>query len=150
MMSGLALAETTPGPLIMVLQFVGFAGAWQHPGGMPPLLAGTLGAAITTWVTFLPSFLFVLAGAPHLERLRQARALANALTGITAAVVGVILNLAVWFGLHAFFPEPGRLDLSVLALSVIFFFGLWKGRWSVVAVVAAGAVLGLASRALGG
>jgi chromate transporter len=150
MMSGLALAETTPGPLIMVLQFVGFAGAWQHPGGMPPLLAGTLGAAITTWATFLPSFLFVLAGAPHMERLRQARALANALTGITAAVVGVILNLAVWFGLHAFFPAPGKPDFLVITLSVLFFVGLWRGRWSVMAVVAAGGLLGLAAKVLSG
>lgn len=143
MMSGLALAETTPGPLIMVLQFVGFAGAWQHPGSLPPLLAGTLGAALTTWVTFLPSFLFVLAGAPHMERLRQVRALSAALTGITAAVVGVMMNLAVWFGLHAVFPGIDQPDFFVLTLSLVFFLGLWKGRWSVLPVVAAGAVLGL-------
>jgi len=143
MMSGLALAETTPGPLIMVLQFVGFVGAWQNPGSLPPLLAGTLGAAITTWVTFLPSFLFILAGAPYMERLRQVRTLTFALKGITAAVVGVILNLAVWFGLHAFFPAPGKWDAFVIVASVMFFLGLWKGGWSIPTVLAAGGILGL-------
>lgn len=145
MMSGLALAETTPGPLIMVLQFVGFAGAWQNPAGLPPLLAGTIGAAITTWCTFLPSFLFVLTGAPYIDRLRHIRALAAALSTITAAVVGVILNLAVWFGLHVIQPRPGHIDFLALGLSVIFFLGLWKGRWNLLTVVAAGAVIGLAS-----
>jgi chromate transporter len=149
MMTGLALAETTPGPLIMVLQFVGFAGAWHHPGGLSPLVAGTLGAAITTWCTFLPSFLFVLTGAPHIERLRKAKALSAALSAITAAVVGVVLNLAVWFGLHAVAPEPGRIDYFVLGLSVVFFLGLWKGRWSILAVVGAGALAGLIGHFLG-
>lgn len=144
MMTGLALAETTPGPLILVLQFVGFTGAWQHPGTFPPLLAGTLGAAITTWTTFLPSFLFILAGAPHMDRLRNVRALAAALSTITAAVVGVVLNLAVWFGMHALFPDEARLDVSALVLSAIFFLGLWKGRWNILAVIGAGAFLGLA------
>lgn len=146
MMAGLALAETTPGPLIMVLQFVGFAGAWQNPGSLPPLLAGTLGAAITSWVTFLPSFLFILAGAPYMEHLRHVRALVFALSGITAAVVGVILNLAVWFGLHAFLPTPGKPDIFVMMLSVIFFLGLWKGRWGVIPVVMAGGTLGLIAK----
>jgi len=146
MMTGLALAETTPGPLIMVLQFVGFAGAWQNPGTFPPLVAGTLGAAITTWTTFLPSFLFILAGAPHIDRLRNARALTAALSTITAAVVGVVLNLAVWFGLHVLFPNGGRMDLLALAFSIIFFFGLWKGRWNILVVIGAGALLGLAAR----
>src|SRR6185369_10757518 len=91
MMSGLALAETTPGPLIMVLQFVGFVGGWQHPGPFPPWLAATLGAALTTWVTFVPCFLFVFLGGPHVETLRARPAVSAALTGITAAVVGVIL-----------------------------------------------------------
>lgn len=143
MMTGLALAETTPGPLIMVLQFVGFAGAWHHPGNLPPLIAATFGAAITTWCTFLPSFLFVLAGAPHIDRLRHAKILAAALSTITAAVVGVVLNLAVWFGWHAIVPQAGNIDYFVLSLAVIFFLGLWKGRWNLLAVVGAGAVLGL-------
>ena len=150
MMSGLALAETTPGPLIMVLQFVGFAGAWQNPGTLPPLLAGTLAAGITTWVTFLPSFLFILAGAPHMERLRHAKALSFALSGITAAVVGVILNLGVWFGLHAFFPAPGKPDIFVMILSVVFFLGLWKGRWGVIPVVMAGGIAGLLAKLASG
>ncbi|MFZ4682268.1 MAG: chromate efflux transporter [Terrimicrobiaceae bacterium] len=150
MMSGLALAETTPGPLIMVLQFVGFAGAWQNPGTLSPLLAGTLAAGITTWVTFLPSFLFILAGAPHMERLRHAKGFSFALSGITAAVVGVILNLAVWFGLHAFFPAPGKPDYFVMAMSVVFFLGLRKGRWGVIPVVLAGGGAGLLAKLIFG
>jgi chromate transporter len=108
MLDGLGLAETTPGPLILVLQFVGFLGAYHHPGPLPPLLAGALGAALTTWVTFVPCFLWIFLGAPHVERLRGNRRLAAALEMITAAVVGVILNLAVWFALHVFFAEVGR------------------------------------------
>ncbi|MGB9276816.1 MAG: chromate efflux transporter [Terrimicrobiaceae bacterium] len=150
MMAGLALAETTPGPLIMVLQFVGFVGAWQNPGGLSPLIAGTLGAAITTWTTFLPSFLFVLAGAPYVERVRHIRALSAALSTVTAAVVGVILNLAVWFGQHVFFPTQFRPDAYAIALATLFFFGLWKGRWSAVSVVVAGGLLGLAGKLLAG
>jgi chromate transporter len=143
MMTGLALAETTPGPLIMVLQFVGFAGAWHHPAGLSPLAAGTLGATMTTWCTFLPSFLFVLVGAPHIDGLRKARALSTALSAITAAVVGVVLNLAVWFGVHALAPEGGRIDFFVLGLSIVFFLGLWKARWNILAVVGAGGLAGL-------
>jgi len=150
MMAGLALAETTPGPLIMVLQFVGFVGAWQNPGGLPPLLVGTLGAAITTWATFLPSFLFVLAGAPFIERLRHLKALSAALSTITAAVVGVILNLAVWFGGHVLFPAQGRPDFYAMILAAVFFLGLWKGKWSVVLVVIAGGLLGLGGKLLFG
>lgn len=107
MLDGLALAETTPGPLIMVLQFVGFLAAFQHQGGMAPLAAGVLGALLTTWVTFAPSFMFIFLGAPYIEALRGNRALHAALSAITAAVVGVILNLSVWFALHTLF---GRLD----------------------------------------
>jgi chromate transporter len=150
MMAGLALAETTPGPLIMVLQFVGFVGAWQYAGGLSPLIAGTLGAAITTWTTFLPSFLFVLAGAPFIERVRHIKALNAALSTITAAVVGVILNLAVWFGQHVFLPAQYRPDFYAIALATLCFFGLWKGKWSTIAVVIAGALLGLAGRLLPG
>jgi chromate transporter len=103
MIDGLALAETTPGPLIMVLQFVGFIAAYRHPGTLDPLTAAFLGAALTTWVTFVPSFLFIFAGAPYIEALRSHRPLHAALSTITAAVVGVILNLAVWFALHTVF-----------------------------------------------
>lgn len=105
MLDGLGMAETTPGPLIMVTQFVGFMGALRDAGGIPPLLAGTLGGLLTTWVTFAPCFLWIFLGAPFIERLRDNSTLSAALTAITAAVVGVILNLAVWFALHVLFGE---------------------------------------------
>ncbi|HEX4735936.1 MAG TPA: chromate efflux transporter [Allosphingosinicella sp.] len=122
MLDGLGMAETTPGPLIMVLQFVGFMGAYRHPGLLPPLLAGTLGGLLATWVTFIPCFLWIFLGAPYIERLRGNAALAGALAAITAAVVGVVLNLALWFAVHALFGRvfafragPIALDLPVLA-----------------------------------
>ena len=105
MMDGLGLAETTPGPLIMVLQFVGFMGGWNKAGNLSPLVAGTLGALITTWATFVPCFLWIFLGAPHIEQLRGNVKVSTALSAVTAAVVGVVLNLAVWFGLHVLFPE---------------------------------------------
>ncbi|TPK90884.1 chromate efflux transporter [Mesorhizobium sp. B2-4-12] len=105
MLDGLGMAETTPGPLIMVTQFVGFMGAFRAPGTLHPLVAGTLGGLLTTWVTFTPCFLWIFLGAPYIERLRSNKALSAALATITAAVVGVILNLAVWFGLHVLFRE---------------------------------------------
>ena len=94
MLDGLGMAETTPGPLIMVLQFVGFMAAFRDPGTLPPMLAGTLGGLLATWVTFTPCFLWIFLGAPFIEALRGNKALAGALSAITAAVVGVILNLA--------------------------------------------------------
>jgi chromate transporter len=121
MLDGLGMAETTPGPLIMVTQFVGFMGAFRAPGGLSPLLAGTLGGLLTTWVTFVPCFLWIFVGAPFVEALRGNKALSAALATITAAVVGVILNLAVWFALHVLFAEVrsvpmlgGELDVPVL------------------------------------
>ena len=108
MVQGLALAETTPGPLILVLSYVGFLGAWRDPGSLDPILAGVLGATVSTWVTFVPCFLWIFLGAPYIERLRGNRALSAALAAITAAVVGVILNLSIWFGLHVLFGEVGR------------------------------------------
>ena len=116
LLDGLGLAETTPGPLILVLQFVGFMAAFRNPGGLDPMLAGVLGAALTTWVTFVPCFLWIFLGAPYVEKLRGNKALAAALSTITAAVVGVMLNLTVWFGLHVLFGEVGRLDLGALQL----------------------------------
>jgi chromate transporter len=107
MVDGLAMAETTPGPLIIVLQFVAFLGAWRHPAELAPLVAAVAGSLVTTWVTFVPSFLFVFLGAPWIERLRHQRALADALAAITAAVVGVILELTMWFALHTWFGEVG-------------------------------------------
>jgi chromate transporter len=105
MLDGLGMAETTPGPLIMVLQFVGFVGAYRQPGALSPLVAATLGGLLATWVTFTPCFLWIFVGAPYIERLRGNRALAGALSAITAAVVGVILNLAIWFAIHTLFRD---------------------------------------------
>ena len=105
MLDGLGMAETTPGPLIMVLQFVGFMAAYRDPGTLPPMLAATLGGLLATWVTFMPCFLWIFLGAPFVETLRGNKGLAGALTTITAAVVGVILNLSIWFALHTVFRE---------------------------------------------
>lgn len=105
MLDGLGMAETTPGPLIMVVQFVGFMGAYRNPGMLDPMVAGTLGALLTTWVTFVPCFLWIFLGAPYIESLRGNKSLSAALSGITAAIVGVVLNLAVWFSLHVVFGE---------------------------------------------
>ncbi|MFN7955605.1 MAG: chromate efflux transporter [bacterium] len=143
MIDGLALAETTPGPLIMVVQFVGFLAAFHHPGTLAPVVAGTLGALITTWVTFLPCFLWIFAGAPHIERLRQVRSLRNALTAVTAAVVGVVLNLAVWFGVHTIFPDGGGIHLFALVLAAGTFYGMMRRNWGLIRVVLAGAAIGL-------
>ncbi len=118
MLDGLGMAETTPGPLIMVTQFVGFVGAYRAPGMLDPLLAGSLGALATTWVTFAPCFLWIFLGAPYVEALRGNRVLARALTGITAAVVGVVLNLAVWFGLRVMFAELGEGMGGVIAVQL--------------------------------
>jgi chromate transporter len=122
MLDGLGMAETTPGPLIMVLQFVGFMGAYRHPGALSPLLAGTLGGLLATWVTFIPCFLWIFLGAPFIERMRGNKALSGALSAITAAVVGVVLNLAIWFAIHTIFRAvrpveagPIQFDMPVLA-----------------------------------
>lgn len=118
MLDGLGMAETTPGPLIMVLQFVGFLGAYRNPGLLSPLLAGTLGGLLATWVTFVPCFLWIFLGAPFIERMRGNRALAGALAAVTAAVVGVVLNLAVWFAIHTLFRETWKLRAGPLAFDV--------------------------------
>lgn len=157
MLDGLGLAETTPGPLIMVTQFVGFLGAFRHPGGLNPVLAGTLGALVTVWATFAPSFLWIFLGAPFIEHLRGNRLLGAALGAITAAVVGVILNLAVWLGLHVLFgtvteravlgmtvpvPHLATLDVSLLLLAVAAVVGIWRFRWGIVPVVLGSAMAG--------
>jgi chromate transporter len=111
MVDGLGLAETTPGPLIMVLQFVGFLAAYRAPGTLDPLLAGCLGALLTTWVTFAPCFLWIFLGAPYVEALRGNPAISAALSAITAAVVGVVMNLALWFALHVVFREVRTFDM---------------------------------------
>jgi chromate transporter len=143
MLDGLGLAETTPGPLIMVLQFVGFLGAWNHPGNLPPLMSATLGALITTWTTFVPCFLWVFLGAPYIEKLRGNESLTSALSTVTAAVVGVILNLAVWFGLHVIFPRNGNVDWFAVLVCAVAFIGMLRWKWNIVSVVLGGGLLGL-------
>jgi chromate transporter len=134
---GLALAETTPGPLIMVLQFVGFMAAWHRPEGLPPELSAVLGALVTTWATFLPCFLFIFLGAPYIEVLRQNRALKNVLSAVTAAVVGVILNLALVFGVAVV------KDAFSFVLTLVSFFVLVRHRIDVLWVVLGGGLVGL-------
>ncbi|MYZ48860.1 chromate transporter, partial [Propylenella binzhouense] len=118
MLTGLGLAETTPGPLILVLVFVGFLGGFRGETGLDPYLAGTIGALVTVWTTFAPCFLWIFLGAPFIEALRGNRALNGALSAITAAVVGVIANLAVWFAIHVLFAEVGVARLGPVALPV--------------------------------
>jgi chromate transporter len=149
MLDGLGLAETTPGPLIMVLQFVGFLGGWQHPGNLPPLLAATIGACITTWTTFVPCFLWIFLGAPHIEQMRGNARVTAALSTVTAAVVGVILNLAVWFGIQVLFPAAGQgrtVDWFAVVVSVVAFAGMVRWKWNIVPVVIAAGILGIAYR----
>ncbi len=142
MLTGLGLAETTPGPLIMVVQFVGFMAAWNHPGDLPAWLAGSLGAFLTTWVTFVPSFLYIFLGAPYVEKLRQNKNLSSALTAITAAVVGVIFNLSIWFGWHTLFVN-GHADYFALCLSITAFLAIWKWKWNIIPVVMCCGVIGM-------
>jgi chromate transporter len=144
MLDGLGLAETTPGPLIMVLQFVGFLGGWNHPGSLPPLVAATLGAALTTWVTFVPCFIWIFLGAPHIERMRGHPRLNAALTAVTAAVVGVILNLAGWFAGHVIFPKNAPVDWFAFAVALAAFLALQRYKAGIIPVVFAGGALGLA------
>jgi chromate transporter len=118
MIDGLGLAETTPGPLILVLQFVGFLGAFRDPGALNPFLAGAIGASVTVWVTFVPSFLWIFLGAPYIESLRGNRVLHAAMSTVTAAVVGVVLNLSVWFTLHAAFEHVREAALGPFKLSL--------------------------------
>ena len=150
MLDGLGLAETTPGPLIMVLQFAGFLGAWHHPGALAPLTAATLGALITTWATFVPCFIWIFLGAPHVERLRAQPRLTAALSAITAAVVGVMLNLTVWFGWHVLHPAAGRFDAVAAVIAVVAFVGIVRGKWNVIAVIGGCAVAGWLVAAVSG
>ena len=149
MLDGLGLAETTPGPLIMVLQFVGFMGGWHQPGQLSPLIAATLGALVTTWVTFIPSFLWIFLGGPHIEQLRGNRKITMALSAVTAAVVGVVLNLAVWFALHVVHPATG-LDWFAIALGLVALLAMLRWKLGVIPVVLAGGAIGLISSLFGG
>ncbi|MCX6938514.1 MAG: chromate efflux transporter [Verrucomicrobia bacterium] len=144
MLDGLAFAETTPGPLIMVLQFVGFMGGWAHPdAGLSPLAAATLGAAMTTWVTFVPCFLWIFLGAPYIERLRGNKALGAALSAVTAAVVGVILNLAVWFAGQVWHPAGSGWNGFALAVSVLAFVALHRFKANLIVVLAVSGAAGV-------
>jgi len=143
MMDGLGLAETTPGPLIMVVQFVGFVGAWNNPGDLTPLRAATLGALLTTWVTFVPCFLWIFLGAPHIEQLRRNAGLSSSLSAVTAAVVGVVLNLAVWFAVHTMITGIHGIDWFLVALSVACFAVMTRWKIEIIPVLLISAALGL-------
>ena len=142
-LDGLALAETTPGPLIMVLQFVGFMACWNHPEGISQAASAVLGALITTWTTFLPCFVFVFLGAPWIEQLRGHEGLTTALSGVTASVVGVILNLALVFGAAVILPATGGVVWFALVVGIAAFVALHRFKAGIVWVVLAGAAAGL-------
>jgi chromate transporter len=164
MLDGLGMAETTPGPLIMVLQFVGFMAAFRDPGSLSPMMAGTLGGLLATWVTFTPCFLWIFLGAPFIEVLRGNRALNGALSAITAAVVGVVLNLAIWFAIHSIFrdtvpirafplsfeaPRLASVDWLALALSVAAAVAIFRFKVGMIPTLAACCGVGLALYLLG-
>lgn len=157
MADALALAETTPGPLILVTQFIGFAAAFRDAGSLPPLLAGSLGAGLTLWVTFVPCFLWIFLGAPHVEALRHHRPMANALAAITAAVVGVIANLGLWFAFHTLFSETAQFQYGPLvptlpvlstfqwgslAIAVAAFIALTRHHLNIITVLFCSAIVG--------
>ncbi|HVG06790.1 MAG TPA: chromate efflux transporter [Thermoanaerobaculia bacterium] len=159
MLDGLGMAETTPGPLIQVVQFVGFLGAFRHPGTLNPWTAAILGSLVTTWVTYVPCFLWIFLGAPYIEALRGKKGLSRALAGITAAVVGVILNLAVWFSIHVLFREVGEarwmgmrllvpvwetVDWAAVVLAAFAFLALFRFKLGMMTTLAASAAAGLA------
>jgi chromate transporter len=161
MLDGLGMAETTPGPLIQVVQFVGFLGAYRHPGTFSPLVAGIGGSLVTTWVTFVPCFLWIFLGAPYIERLRGQRALTAALSAVTAAIVGVIANLAVWFSLHTLFarvgevrlgilhllsPDPSSLDPAALILAILALVAVFRFKLGMIPTLLGCALLGLGWR----
>jgi chromate transporter len=164
MLDGLGMAETTPGPLIMVVQFVGFMAAFRDAGGLSPLVAATLGGLLATWVTFTPCFLWIFLGAPYIEKLRGNKPLAGALTAITAAVVGVILNLSIWFALHTLFrqtvpvhgfgfafdaPVFSSVDVPALVLSIAAATAIFRFNVGMLAVLAASCITGVLLRAAG-
>ena len=164
MLDGLGMAETTPGPLIMVVQFVGFMAAFRDAGGLPPMLAATLGGLLATWVTFAPCFLWIFAGAPYIETMRGNKALAGALSAITAAVVGVILNLSIWFALHTLFrqtfevksfglafeaPVLSSVDVPALVLAIAAATAIFRFKLGMLTVLAASCAAGVLLRLTG-
>jgi chromate transporter len=142
MMDGLALAETTPGPLIMVNQFVAYVAAYLHAQGLTPAVAGAIGGMLATWVTFVPSTLWIFIGAPYIDSLRKNVKLSSALTAITAAVVGVVLNLAVNFARHTLLPDSGGFEWYALVASIIAFVGMARFRWGMIPVIIGSALAG--------
>jgi chromate transporter len=164
MLDGLGMAETTPGPLIMVLQFVGFMAAFRDPGTLPPMIAGTLGGLLATWVTFTPCFLWIFLGAPFIERLRGNPAITAALSAISAAVVGVIMNLAIWFAIHTIFraaepfrgfglrfdlPVPSSVDPWALALAIAAMVAIFRFKVGMIRTLVACSVAGVSLHLLG-
>jgi chromate transporter len=142
MIDGLGLAETTPGPLIMVGQFVGYLAAYTNAKGLHPSVAGSLGGLLTTWVTFTPCFLWIFLGAPYIERLRKNIRLGSALSAITAAIVGVVLNLSVIFTYHVLMPEDRGFDWYALFASAIAFAGMYRFKWGMIPVIIVSAAAG--------
>jgi chromate transporter len=138
MVRGLGLAETTPGPLIMVVVFVAYLGAYRSPGSLTPWVAGVVAGLLVTWATFVPCFMFIFVGAPYVERLRGNQTIAAALSGITASVVGVIANLALYFGVHTLFQRTFTVDNGPLRLIVPH---LTSARWVSIAIAAVAALL---------
>jgi chromate transporter len=148
MMTGLGLAETTPGPLILVLEFVGFAAGWQHPDLATPLASAWLGAVMAVWATFLPSFLFVLAAAPWIERIGRWPRANALLAAVTAAVVGVIAHLALWFGWRLVASQAWPAAVLALTIAAVVYAGLTRWRWPVIACVAAAGITGVIAQSL--
>jgi len=142
MIDGLGLAETTPGPLIMVVQFVGFMGGWNHAGSLSPVIGGLIGSLVATYFTFLPCFLFIFLGGPYIEKFRDNSRLSSALSSITSAVVGVILNLAVWFGLHLLIPDQGGFNWFAAVIGLAAFVLIQWFKVGMITVIAASGVIG--------
>jgi chromate transporter len=158
MLDGLGMAETTPGPLIQVVQFVGFMGAYRNPGSLHPMRAGVIGSLVTTWVTFAPCFLWIFLGAPYIEYLRNRETLNAALSTITAAVVGVILNLSIWFSLHTVFaivteshafgarllvPDWTTVDITAISIAAAAFLAMFRFKAGMIPTLCVSAAVGL-------
>jgi len=142
MIDGLGLAETTPGPLIMVVQFVGFMAGWNHPGSLNPVMGGIVGSLVATYFTFLPCFLFIFLGGPYIEKFRDNARLSAALSSITAAVVGVVLNLAVWFGLQVLMPADGGFNWFAAVIGLAAFVSIQWFKLGMITAIAAAGVTG--------